>query len=784
MEQAPVRFLADSKRKLNEAYRLLMQNIDDTGVKAVGVDTEGSGLDPHTLKLWSVQFGTKDIQILIPTYDKNGERLDIGKFKELLEDSNITKIFHRASYDLKVLWRHGWEVENIFCTRTAEQLLTAGLLENTALAGTLKRYFDVDMSKEERTDFYKDEDGLVADNEGTLSIFAKNGYVWDDALLNYGLGDVEHLVPLMTEQKKRLKKYGMERVADELEMPLVVVTALLEYRGVMIDRAETEMFQLAMQTRAEQEKKVLVDMLNVPYQKYAMEIYRAAREKYDIWHDAHQQLIKETNKERDPENKRRVSQSAMERRKASKVLAPFQSKPKPPKQININSTFQVRAALGHLDDNPIFLPDMRKETLQNAADEHPIINLLIEQKKYDKLAKMAEIYEKINAITSRIHTTFNQIVDTGRYSSRDPNLQNIPARSDEGTKFRSLFIASPGAVFIGADYSAIELVIIGVLSKDENLLYAINNVDDLHCFTMSKALNCSYEALVEIKDAKTKIPIPNIEAGIGHSSRSIQEVNKARKAFNKRFHFPDLIDEQDLGKWVRTLRTHFKNMTYGVAYQISKFGLSKRFHSTQDTAQDFIDLLFKVYPTTEVWLKNKSNFSERYGFSQTVSGRKRFYKKPRQASQKDIQEAVTQFLKNHYDADKNHKIPEVDEEEFDKIWSQEKKRLEREYFATINRIRRQGANQPIQGASADITKLAMLLFENWWRKFAEEQDIDYRRYGLVLTVHDELIVEVPLEYAEVVRKQLKRVMEKAAHTFLGNSVKIVVEPKIMTHWEK
>lgn len=776
-----MQIFANSKSKIQQAYKALMADIEKTETNIVGVDTEGSSLDNHTLKLWSIQFGTPNVQVLIPTYTKKGLNADIGRFANLLANPDIEKVIHRASYDLKVLWTHGWDVNNVWCSRTAEQILKAGTLQNTALAGTLLRYFGVDMSKDERTDFYKDEDGKEADKNGTITVFEASGFEWTEERQNYALKDVQYLVPLAIKQRELLQKESLLQLAERLELPLVEVTGLLEYRGVRINKEKTQAFQKRMAKRAEEEKVELIGVLDIPYQQYARPIFQAAWSQYNEWYQEHRKLVLETNKDRDPDNKRKISAAAKQRREEHKAIAPFRSKPKEPTTINIGSTYQVRAALMNLD-HPVMLPDMRKETLQNAIDEHPLIAKIIEQKKYAKLAEMGEIYEKINAVTSRIHTEYNQIVDTGRYSSKNPNLQNTPARSDEGSEFRALFEPEPGNILIGADFSAIELVIIGVLSKDANLLYALNNVEDLHCFSMSKALKCSYDSLLALKKYAESIK-KNPKQDLPSKEHRL-EVTKARQRFDAEFHFPELKAEKDLSKWVIGLRTNFKNMTYGWAYGISPFGLSKRFHSSVETAEQFLKLMFSVYPTTRKWLETQSNIGESKGFSITPAGRKRYYNVPYPPSNKDIEYAVTQYLKNHYSMDKDHRIPEIPEEELFNVWEQEKTRLKKEYKATINRIRRQAANAPIQGASADITKYSMLLFEIWWKQFCELHNIDRLRFGIVLTVHDELVVECPKEYAEEVLAALKHAMEKGARKFLGNTAKIVVEPKIMPHWQK
>lgn len=772
------RLYADTPALVKEAFKLFRINPG-----AVGVDTETSSLDPYTSKLWSIQIGHADLQVLLPmTKLKN-----IGEFKDLLMDEDIIKVFHRATFDLKILWNAGLDANNVWCTQTIEQILNAGMFADASLAGTLRRRFGVDMSKAERKDFYTCGDVDCAnyakrapDSCGHNTLFETSGRVWTPELQEYALKDVEYLVPLMEQQRDELIEEKMDKLASKVELPLVYVTALMEYRGVKIDRKACMAFQQEMANIAKQEGELLTKALDEPYQRVARKIYDDAMKVYMRWRSAHDKVLESTNGMRESyinENNRkcsRLSEEARALRAASVAAAPYNVKPKEPKTINLNAPYQVRLAL-HAEG--VELPDMQRATLEDAKEEHHLIAAIVEHKKYTKLAQMAEIYEKINPVTSRIHPTFNQNVDTGRYSSRDPNAQNIPARSGEGKRFRSLFVADKGNVFVGADFSAIELVIIGVLSRDKNLLYALNNVADLHCFTMSKALGVEYDAVFSVKDGKKNNP----------SESFLKTMEHARKVFEADFRFPDLLSMTDIIDWVNGLRTNFKNMTYGVAYGISKFGLSKRFHCETETAQDFIDLFFSkpVYPTVRRWLDGLSDFGEDNGYSTTVAGRRRYYRKPKRPSSKDITEGVIQYLKNHFKPEPEQSVYDiVSKAEWQRLYDEMATRLNKEYFQKINRIRRQAANAPIQGTSADITKLSMVYFEDWFAEYAEEHGLDIRKYGIVLTVHDELIVEVPKKHGKAAHDALKDCMQRAAHMFLGNNVKIDVQPKIMQCWEK
>jgi len=757
------RLFADTRAKIKQAVKELRNE------PIIGSDTETSSLDPHTLKLWSIQFGTPDFQCLIPI---NNKSFYIGEFEDILADEEIEIIMHRATFDLKVMWANGWRtIRNIHCTRTAEQLITAGTFANTSLAGTLKRYFGIDMSKDERGDFYKAEDGKEADERGMITMFEASGCKWTPELQNYALSDVEHLVPLREAQMKRLAAEGMERLWEKIEKPLVETTALLEFRGVRMDEKECKDFQARMKKRADEAEVELVKVLDVKWKAYALPLFEKNFATYQKWSTKHQKIVKETNGDRDPLNKKKISQEAMQKRKIHEEVKPFRTVPKPPKDINLNSVPQMRHALEQMD---IYLPNMQKMTLEDAAGEHPILTDLAEYKKYEKLGQMSEIWEKINRATGRIHQELNQNVDTGRFSSKNPNLTNIPARADEGKMFRALFTASLGSLLGVADYAAIELIIIGIKSGDKKLLHALNNNLDMHCWTMSHFLNCDYESLVRLKDNKEKMEARGSDYKI---------VADARKKFEKAFSLPDLKklkgEYADLEKWVKTFRDYCKTLTYGIAYGLSSFGLSRKFHCEPDDAQRFIDVFFSIYPSIKRWLDSQSDFAERTGYSKTGSGRRRYYIRPRKPGNADVQTEMTRILKQQ-DRD-----PEsLSDQEWNEIWEDIEKKLYRQYRQTLGRIRRQAANQPIQGLSADITKRAMVLFEDWWKVYCEEHAIDRFKFGIVLTVHDELVIDVPKKHIKTAITQLKWAMEYSAKSLLGDNANIVVSPIITPFWKK
>ncbi|MGH9820480.1 MAG: ribonuclease D [Pyrinomonadaceae bacterium] len=154
----------------------------------LGCDTETSGFNSRSGKLFSIQFSDGDFNVLVPL----SEGVGMGKFVDILANPQIVKIFHNARFDLEFLSDAGHSVNNIFDTMVAEKVLTKGAKQSASLAETLYRYFAVDLDKSQRAKFNRSWDGI-----------------WTDELVNYALSDVVHLPQLMAEQTAWLEKLGL-----------------------------------------------------------------------------------------------------------------------------------------------------------------------------------------------------------------------------------------------------------------------------------------------------------------------------------------------------------------------------------------------------------------------------------------------------------------------------------------------------------------------------------------------------------------------------------------------
>jgi DNA polymerase I len=175
-------FITRTETEFAEAFERLRS------AAAVGCDTETSGLNPTSGRLYSVQFSDGELNVLVPL----SEGVGLGRLADILTDEGIIKIFHNARFDLDFLSAAGHSVNNVFDTMIAEKVLTRGANQSASLAETLYRYFAVDLDKTQRAKFTRKWDGI-----------------WTEELVDYALSDVVHLPRLMAEQSDWLRRLGL-----------------------------------------------------------------------------------------------------------------------------------------------------------------------------------------------------------------------------------------------------------------------------------------------------------------------------------------------------------------------------------------------------------------------------------------------------------------------------------------------------------------------------------------------------------------------------------------------
>ena len=329
--------------------------------------------------------------------------------------------------------------------------------------------------------------------------------------------------------------------------------------------------------------------------------------------------------------------------------------------FNLNSTQQ----LGSVLFDKLGLPARKKtqrgystdaETLQELSGMHPAIDKILAYRQVTKLnSTYIEGLLRLTGRDGRIHSWFDQtIAATGRISSSEPNLQNIPVRTEMGREIRRAFIAKPGCVLVDADYSQIELRLLAHLSGDEAMCDAFNRGQDIHARTAAEVFG---------------VPIEDVTP---HMRSSAKAVN------------------------------------FGIVYGISDFGLASNLHISRKEAGEFIERYFARYPAIRRFMDECIARGKADGYSVTMYGRRR-------------------------------PLPELSSSNYN-----------RRQFGE-----RAAMNTPVQGAAADIIKIAM----NAVRKRLADEGLQAK---LILQVHDELIVECPIEEEERVSSLLAQCMEGAA----------------------
>ena len=346
-------------------------------------------------------------------------------------------------------------------------------------------------------------------------------------------------------------------------------------------------------------------------------------------------------------------------------------------EFNINSPKQ----LGTVLFEKLMLPAGKKtktgwstnaDVLEKLRDKHPIINEILDYRMLTKLkSTYADGLLKVIDPDGRIRTSFMMTVtDTGRLSSREPNLQNIPIRREFGGQIRKMFVAGPGNVLVDADYSQIELRLLAHISQDENMIAAFRSGEDIHAVTASQVFGIPLEQVTKLQ------------------------------------------------------RSHAKAVNFGIVYGISAWSLAQDIGVSPAEAKAYMDAYLEKYHGVRDYQKDIVAKAKADGYVSTVYGRRRA-------------------------------LPE----------------LKNSNFAVRSFGERVALNMPVQGAAADVIKLAMVAV---WQRLKKEN----LRAKLILQVHDELIAECPEEEAETVKSILTEEMRNVAQF----SVPLIADANIGKSW--
>jgi len=433
--------------------------------------------------------------------------------------------------------------------------------------------------------------GMVMNKEprGTFEAYDQE---FSDKQIAYAANDVCVLDFIRNMQKPRLEKYNLQEV-HKLEMSFIKPLVEMELNGVKLDVVKWRIMMSEFAKELEVFKSFIEDSLQVTQDQLSL---------FDV------------------------------------------------PTVNIASPVQLKTALNRLG---IKVESTSNDVLKKYSHHKVIENLL----SYRKNSKLVNTYgealiDRIHPKTGRLHTEFKQMVSTGRLSSNNPNLQNIPGKQ----KFRSCFIADYKMCLITVDQNSAELVIMGAMSGEPNFIDTYEKGLDLHTVNASRIYGVPYDKVTP-------------------------EQRKASKA-----------------------------ISFGLAYGISAVGLGKRLGIPKEAAQKLIDAYFKANNVLCSWLNKAAKDAVRTHSSVTITGRHRFYNIPSMS-------------------DPARK-------------------------AIIGSVERASKNHKIQGSDSDTIKLAMILCVDR----LEELNVGAR---LLLSVHDEIVVESPIEHAEEVAKVVVSAVDDA-----------------------
>jgi DNA polymerase-1 len=474
----------------------------------IQLDTETEGLDCHTKKIITIQLGDYENQYVI-----DFQSLSVDEFKvvkSLIEEKDC--LLHNSKFDVKFLWANNiHKFKGIYDTMLAEIILNMGKdVEDGfySLEKLCKRYCNIKLDKSVRKDFKLNDKGIL-----------------------YAASDVKHLSQIKEQQLTKLKElnlcnddiYDINTVLG-LENTVMFAYAMIEYNGMLLDTKKWNNIIKLCNDNVESIKAKLIDY---------------------IWEN--ESLTKY----------RHLEQSLF-------------SEPKKSTKLNFSSSQQKLELLKLIIPN---IENTSERELSKYKNKHIFVKYLIEYSKANKLltAFAESLPKEINPKTKRIHTNFWQILNTGRVSCSEPNLQQIPSKTDIGKEMRESFVAGEGKSIVGGDYSGCELRIIAEFSQDPIWVNAFLEDKDLHSELACKTFD------IDISEVKNPTP------------------------------FKQDIKYRDIQKTIN----------FGLAYGMSEFKLADTIEVTTDKAKEIINKFFSVVPNVSKFLSGLGNLGKQRGYIKT-----------------------------------------------------------------------------------------------------------------------------------------------------------------------
>ena len=476
-------------------------------------DTETTSVNVMDAELVGISFAIDNHEawyVPIPA-DQVKAREIVDMLRPILENEAVEKIAQNAKFDYSMLKRYGVEVSDpLFDTMIAHYLLQPEMQHNMDyLSEVYLKYRPIPTSDLINTKAKKSSESLFDFDEEEKPQTMREVPV--DKVMQYCCEDSDVTLQLYKVFKNELKKEKLEKLFYEIEMPLVKVLADMELTGVRIDVAALKESEGILNQELKNIEARITELAGHPF---------------------------------NPLSPKAVGTVLFDEMKLD------------PKAKKTKSGQYTTS----------------EEVLQKLRDKSPIIDEILNYRGVKKLLStyIEALPQEINHRTGRIHAQFNQTVTaTGRLSSSNPNLQNIPIRDELGRELRKAFIPDEGEVFFSADYSQIELRLMAHLSQDPNMTEAFLSGEDIHTATAAKI-----------------------------------------------YHLP-------VGEVTKLQRTKAKTANFGIIYGISVFGLASRLNIPRSEAKQLIDGYFVTYPKVQEYMNKSIEVAREKGYVETLFGRKR-----------------------------------------------------------------------------------------------------------------------------------------------------------------
>ena len=684
-------------RDVQTLHEYISKSIEN-GVIAVDTETNNS-LDPLTCLLMGPCLYTPGMKnAYIPMHHRDlvtGKELDNQiteeQFAEELRRLSNTKIImHNGKFDYEVIkCTCGVELNIYWDTLIGSRILD----ENEKRAGLKYQYIDKIDSNQEKYDiehlFEKQEYAIIDPD-----VFAL--YAATDSYMTYKLYEWQ-LNEFSKSENQRLYKLFMD-----IEMPIVTITAEMELTGVC---------------------------LNIEYAKRLSNKYHKLVTEVDL------QIEKELQKYKEKINQWRLTEEANYH--PPKKTGQGESKSKS-EQLSDPPEVTSPLQLAILLYDVLKVSQVDKKSPRGTGEdilkkiELPLCGLILKKRGLEKLINtyIDKLPECINSKDGKLHAGFNQLgAGTGRFSSNNPNLQNIPSHNNE---IRMMFTASPGCVMIGSDFSQQEPRLLSHYSQDENMINAYKEGKDLYATIASRVYKNNYEDNLEFN------PI----------TKQMQPDGKKR-------------------------RGSVKGLLLGIMYGMGEASIASTLKCSIDEAKDIKQGFFKEFPKVEKWINQTEKDAKINGYVEDIWGRRRRlpdllrekYEISSKASTTDFNPLLGSL--NLYSENNNTTKLITDyknrlskckyRKEIEKVKTEALKQdiYIKDNSSFIAQAERQCVNARIQGGAASMSKRAMILVHH-------DELLKSLGFKLLIVVHDEIIGECPIENKEEVKKRLSELMVSSA----------------------